>query len=151
MNLILFRHGNAEDRRYGLDDKDRKLTQKGIDNVSSAAKVLSEHIGRNGNSQIWSSPLIRAVETASLLQDTMNLGSIKKLDCIATGDYEELQSVLLNTPQEATIIIVGHNPSLEEWYTNICSQSIHLKKASIVDINITQLQPLEGQMVWSHL
>lgn len=151
MNIILFRHGNAEDRKAGLDDRDRKLTQKGIDTVITAADYLSRHLENKGDIQLWSSPLIRAVQTASVVKEALDLNSIKELDCIATGDYEGLQSALLHIQENATVIVVGHNPSLEEWYQEICGQSLHLKKASAVDINILQRHPLIGNMVWSRL
>jgi len=67
MELYLIRHGIAALREDYANDEDRPLTNKGREKTAKVAKQLHERGLRFD--LILTSPLVRARETAAILQD----------------------------------------------------------------------------------
>lgn len=66
VDLFLFRHGIAEERRHGLDDSLRSLTDEGILRTTEVARRL-RNLGFVAD-RLLSSPYLRASQTADLAQ-----------------------------------------------------------------------------------
>jgi phosphohistidine phosphatase len=62
VGLIIFRHGEAEEKKPGQRDEERKLTVKGRRDVEVIARVLPWKPSR-----VYTSPLLRAAETAKII------------------------------------------------------------------------------------
>src|SRR4028118_1349152 len=67
MELYLIRHGIAAERETYANDEERPLTDKGRKKTEKVAKQLRKHGLRFD--LILTSPLVRARETAMILQD----------------------------------------------------------------------------------
>jgi phosphohistidine phosphatase len=65
MDLFLIRHAIAEERRAGLRDSDRELTNKGRERFKAMVKSL-RRAGLQFD-RVYHSPWLRALQTAELL------------------------------------------------------------------------------------
>ena len=103
MNLILWRHAEAED---GAPDAKRKLTPRGRKQAKQVAHWLKKRLP--ADARILASPAVRAVQTAQALE--LPFEEAPKLGTGASA------SSLLGTagwPQAGgTVVVVGHQPTL---------------------------------------
>jgi phosphohistidine phosphatase len=113
MDCVLFRHGIAVEREeWDGPDTDRPLTERGVKRVSQVAVGLRWLEVQP--TYIFSSPLVRAVETADILQASMSIPSaIKRVDeLLPDANPERLFAVFRDLPPECTVLCVGHEPHL---------------------------------------
>ena len=113
MDCVLLRHGIAVEREEwdGADD-DRPLTERGAKRVSQVATGLKWLEVQP--TYIFSSPLIRALETADILQAGLSIPSaIKRVDeLLPDANPERLLALFSSLPPEACALCVGHEPHL---------------------------------------
>ena len=154
MQLIFLRHGPAEARRPDLADESRALTRKGRAKTKKACTGLAKLISSDQNTklgmgdvQIWSSPLLRARQTAGMLAKQLNLDMTEHM-FIASGNTCDLISALKNVPEDMTIIITGHEPMLSEWSAELCGCPLPFKKAAAAAINYSISKPESSQLIW---
>jgi broad specificity phosphatase PhoE len=95
--VLLARHGETDDnaaRRF-QGHRDPRLNERG----RAQARALGEALAREGIRELWSSPLLRAYETASIAGE--RLGLVPRVDArlmeVDVGDwagmlYEDLQA-----------------------------------------------------------
>jgi phosphohistidine phosphatase len=126
MELILWRHADAED---GLNDIERRLTQKGIEQAARMAKWLHAHLPEDA--AILVSPARRAQQTAREL--TPNFKTVPELGLAASAT-----GVLLTAgwpDSGGTVVIVGHQPTLGEALALLLTDTVQpwdLKKGAVV-------------------
>lgn len=132
MNLLIVRHGEAENKDPGFSDADRALTKKGRKEMKEVAAGLKELVP--SLFLLARSPLVRAVETAEfILEEYPGLKSIERTELIPGESLESLVNWLAKQEADGTIALVGHEPSLSvlaSWL--LCGSShsiITLKKA----------------------
>ncbi len=100
MELILWRHADAED---GKPDLERKLTPKGHEQAARVAKWLIAHLPTQFTVVV--SPAVRAQQTAAALGV-----QVETDEALAPGASVEQILAAVNTPK--TVVIVGHQPDL---------------------------------------
>ena len=110
-DLILIRHAIAEERRIGLPEADRKLTETGI----SRFKRLAEGYRQLGFTpkEIWTSPWERAAHTANLLADVFPGCPTAVQPALASSPGSDLLQAI--AAAELPLIVVGHEP----WLTQL--------------------------------
>jgi len=146
MKLYVLRHGEAADRvdpRYE-NDADRPLVRKGIRRTRALARVL-----RRLNitfDVIFSSPLVRARETAEIVAHELRLhGRLELTKHLAPdGDVEELVDVLSQLwPPPENVLLVGHEPDASRLISWLCTGGPHLaltlKKGGLCRMEIEAL------------
>jgi phosphohistidine phosphatase len=112
--LILLRHGKS-DWSTNNDDFDRPLKKRGKNASIQAGEWLSAN--KQVPDFVITSPATRAMQTAEIACEAMG---IKKEDIysrkhIYLATTEELLYVLEDCPEQAQcVMLVGHNPGLEE-------------------------------------
>jgi phosphohistidine phosphatase len=103
MNLILWRHAEAED---GVPDSERKLTAKGHKQAEKVAGWLAERLPEDA--VILASPAARTQQTAAALK--------RSFDTVAAvGPGASCESIIeaAGWPEHGgTVVIVGHQPTL---------------------------------------
>jgi len=133
-SLYLLRHAKAESATLQFSDEDRALTPKGIDDAKKlATKLVKKDIGFD---LILTSPAIRAITTAQIISNRLDhkqrfLEVDKKLyqaDCttlltIASKLHKKIKSVML----------VGHNPALEDFAAYINGESVSMQTCSLIE------------------
>ncbi len=106
MDLILWRHAEAEDERDGVDDLQRALTPRGEKQAARMAKWLDLQLPENA--RILCSPALRCEQTV------LPLGRKYKLrDELApdTGAAALLEAAGWPDARQ-TVLVVGHQPTL---------------------------------------
>ncbi len=119
MNLYLIRHSTAEKISLDKKDFDRELSEQGrsvLTNSIQSWKYYFEHIDI-----IYSSPLIRALQTAEIISSNFqNNPKIIKDNVLGSGGRTADLIDLLNTIEFENIAIVGHQPDLSYHVNNFC-------------------------------
>lgn len=103
MDLIVWRHADAED---GAPDLERRLTKKGRKQADRVAQWLRERLP--ADYELISSPAARAKETAEALRSNMRIDG-----SLAPGASPAAYISASGWPRgERTIVVVGHQPDL---------------------------------------
>lgn len=117
MRLYVIRHALAEERsEQWPDDDERPLSAEGAERMSDAARGLREVIG--GIDRMWSSPLVRARQTADVL--VKFLDSPDGYDTTPALRPEALPSEILSVLAGAggdSVGVVGHEPHCSRLIT----------------------------------
>jgi phosphohistidine phosphatase len=112
VKLFLVRHGDADpDVPEGLDDDARPLTTRGRLALPAHFSAVAPRIGQVNI--ILTSPLVRAVQTATLLAQALAFDGPMKVSraLFPDGPVGALEALLGQYP-EASVVLVGHQPSM---------------------------------------
>jgi len=110
--LILVRHGKSSWKNNLPDDK-RPLKKRGEKDGKLVANSFQKFITTSVT--VWSSPAVRALETAKIFKEILN---IKDQDFhikppLYTFNSNELLNNIQNCDREIeTLIVFGHNPAM---------------------------------------
>lgn len=136
MDLILLRHGKAEDTSPG-GDFSRELVERGREQARRAARLLKA-AGKLPEI-VLTSPLIRARQTAEEFCRTAGMPGELIQGWLACGmTSETAMSELLAFREFKRVMIVGHEPDfsgLIEWLLG-ASGAIEIKKGSLACLRI---------------
>jgi len=153
--LYVMRHGIAVTRgsKGFADDSQRPLLPEGKEKMRETARGLN----RMGFEVDWivTSPLVRAVETAEAVAES--LASSVPVDlCDALrpgGSPEDLIAFLAKRPDRRRVLVVGHEPDLSELAARLIGAggqaNLAFKKGGCCMISFGQFPPKDpGQLVW---
>lgn len=146
--LILIRHGKAEKRGTVFPDRNRRLEKKGIDQLNHDVQWLSKYLSPKKPVYLWSSGIVRAMETAKVIGTNCGIEKIEIKEFIETGNFNELQRNVNRISETCTLIIVGHEPDLSQWVYQICRSPIEIKKGAAVSIELISAGNLMGRINW---
>ena len=149
MDLFLIRHGIAEERRAGLPDADRALTNKG----RTRFEAMVESLDRAGVrfDRVYHSPWLRAVQTAELLEPITD-GPMMVAEGLAQPPEPDLFAPL----EGKRVACVGHEPWLSDALSMLTTGNphgswLHFKKGGIAwlrgDPHPTSMQL---RALWGH-
>lgn len=155
MELYLIRHAAAEpvgDANDFLDEK-RKLTAEGRERMQQAARGL--HILGVKFDSILTSPLFRAIETAQILADAMEIdrGIITQTPALIPGATSASLTNAIRKHSVESIALVGHQPDLGQTISRIVcgypDAAIQFRKGSVCAITVTETTPtIRGTLSW---
>jgi phosphohistidine phosphatase len=113
MDILLVRHGEAVDEAPGLGDAGRWLTGKGRKVTRKVGRWLADRSER-GPKEIWSSPLVRAVQTAEILAEQGEIvdGVSVAIELSPSHDPREVLKRLDQHAGDGPLALVGHEPNL---------------------------------------
>lgn len=148
MELYLIRHGIAGDRdpvKYPNDDE-RPLTDKGRAKTQEVAQRLAK-IGLRFD-LILTSPLVRAYQTAEILQKALLCDRIEKFAALAPGgDVRDWTNWWLESrynKENSCLALVGHQPDLGDWAEILVwgspKQKLVVKKAGVIGLNLPKVE-----------
>ena len=125
MNLILWRHADAED---GIPDSSRALTDKGRKQAKAVAKWLRTRLP--DDCRILASPATRARQTAEALQRDFTIDA-----ALDVGAAPGQVLAAAGWPhQGGTVLVVGHQPTLGQVAAQVLAGSAaewSVKKAAV--------------------
>lgn len=134
MELYFLRHGIAEGD--APTDAERRLTEEGRRKCRTASAGLERLC--DSFDIVWSSPLIRARETAELMapRDTIELR-----DVLANTPVEELVEALRELPERANVLLVGHEPQMSRAVAHLLGipaggGEVEMKKAGLAQLTV---------------
>ncbi|HEY5921918.1 MAG TPA: phosphohistidine phosphatase SixA [Kofleriaceae bacterium] len=112
MDVFLIRHADAIDETLELRDPMRHLTAAGRTQAANLGDRLRWHDCTP--THIWTSPLVRAVQTAELVATGLaSTIAVEVMPALAPG--ENARAVLAAVqalPADASVLLVGHEPGI---------------------------------------
>jgi phosphohistidine phosphatase len=154
MDCILLRHGIAVERdEWTGADGNRPLTVRGKQRVCEVAAGLNRL--KIKPTHVWSSPLIRAIETAKIVHRSLQVHSAMNIvdELLPDASPNRLLSILHDMPPESCLLCVGHEPNLgmvaSVLLTGKSSQAFPFKKACacLIELAIPP-KPGRGILRW---
>jgi phosphohistidine phosphatase len=137
--IVLLRHGIAEPHGARADDDARVLTATGNRRMKQIGRGLAKLFPKA--EVIYSSPLIRCVETAEWVEKGYRSSiAMKTYDALSPdGDVAEVLT-LIDTSKERRIICVGHESNLSTVMLALtkmnAEESIELKKGGCYGLRL---------------
>ena len=112
MDVFLVRHAAAVEETLALPDPSRHLAPAG----RAQARALGERLRWHDcePAELWTSPLVRAVQTAELLAAGLHhAGDVLVVPALAPGgNVHAIEAALKQLAPGTTVVLVGHEPGL---------------------------------------
>ncbi|MCC7493531.1 MAG: histidine phosphatase family protein [Fimbriimonadaceae bacterium] len=140
MDIYFLRHGIAED--FASSDAARRLTTEGRARCRQAAAGLAALDVQF--TAVWSSPLVRARETAELVLPGHRVSIREEL---ANAPLDRLFEALSELPPDAVVLLVGHEPQLSgavERLLGVEYGAVEMKKAALAQVQIDLRRGSQG-------
>jgi len=137
--VVLLRHGIAEPHGARADDDARILTATGNRRMKQIGRGLAERFPKA--EVIYSSPLIRCVETAEWVEKGYGSSiAVKTYDALKPdGSVEDVRALLAGS-EARRIIFVGHEPNLSRTMLGLTKMNsdgaIELKKGGCYGVRL---------------
>lgn len=145
VEVFLIRHAAAVDETLELRDPNRHLTPHGREQARSLGDRLRWHDCLP--THVWTSPLVRAVQTAELVAAGLQLPvAVDVLPALAPeAPVRAVLAALQRLPADAQVVLVGHEPGLSGIAAKLLGAELGtLAKAEAVRIS-------DGQLRWRFL
>lgn len=154
MDCVLLRHGIAVERdEWEGPDGDRPLTEYGRKRARQVVAGLNRLEVQP--THVFSSPLIRAIETAKIAHRSLRVRSAMHIvdELLPDAPPNRLLSILHKLPPESCVMCIGHEPHLgmvaSVLLSGRVSASFSLKKAGACLIELPiQVKPSQGVLRW---
>lgn len=114
MQVFLLRHADAVDETLELRDPHRHLSARGRTQARGVGVRLRWH--DCDPTHVWTSPFARAVQTAELVTAVLAVDACVEIvpDLGPDGSPPRVAAAVEALPANATVLLVGHEPSLSE-------------------------------------
>lgn len=133
-HLWLLRHGEAV-AHESKPDFDRELTPRGQRQSVAAGEALAR-LGLE-LAACYTSPLVRASETARLACEQLNVEPEER-DAIGKGfDVDTVLELLAEHDDGDRILLVGHNPAFEQVVLDLTGARIDFKKGGVAAVRVS--------------
>lgn len=132
--LLLLRHGKSSWAHPDMDDHDRPLNERGRHDAPRAGQWLVEK--KLLPDRIFSSSAMRAESTAQLVAEALGIPhGIEIVPDLYLADVEDHFRFLRTVPAERErVMIVAHNPGLEEFVAKLTGQAPAMPTAALAHI-----------------
>lgn len=141
MLIYFLRHASAGQKRANTaSDEKRPLDKEGVVQcryIGTLLASLDVHVDA-----ILSSPLKRATQTASLVGNEIGFdGKLQLCDALRPdAKFDDFRNVLRACEKYEAIMVVGHNPTLTEFVSQIVTnggskKSVELKKGGVARVD----------------
>lgn len=150
--MYLVRHAVAAERGDEWpDDAKRPLTERGIARFRECVKGLGPL--DVAIDEIFTSPLIRAKQTADLLAaGVTGKPAVKLLDALAPGHTSaQVMAQLAKSAKRRRIALVGHEPDFGELAAHLlgAQRAVPFKKGGVCRIDVESLTSRRaGSLIW---
>lgn len=139
MELLLLRHGQAEDYNPQGGDFSRALVEKGLEQARHAARIL--RAASSLPDLVLTSPVVRARQTADAFTTEAAVPGAIVLSWLACGMAPETAlDELAAYPDFKRIMIVGHEPDFSrfiQYSLGAFGEAIEVRKGSITCLDIS--------------
>ncbi|MDD4080704.1 MAG: CHAD domain-containing protein [Eubacteriales bacterium] len=150
MDIVLIRHATAQERSEATRDIARPLTREGRERFTARLPRLREHLPPEGQILIWSSPAVRAMQTAQILAREWKITNIAAFHWIYTGESAAFLRALSQAEDDATYIVVGHEPHLGDWSEALNGARVSFRKGGAAAFRLVDEAGPEAELLWTH-
>jgi len=134
--VLLLRHAKSSWSNANLLDFERPLNDRG----RAAAKRIGQHIAKHklNPDLVLSSPAARARETADLVLKSAKLQVELRQDerIYEAGSLRLLEVISQIDEDKKNVLLVGHNPGIEELLRLLTDHEAHMSTAALAKIKI---------------
>lgn len=152
MTLFILRHGQAEAQI--TTDEARRLTDKGH---TDTTRVVQARVADMPLVQIWSSPLVRAQQTAKIAASFFPQLEIQTTDLLIPEAkpqvlmkwLDELNQQLIDSDQ--SILLVSHQPLVGIFLNSLCGKPddyYPLGTSSLAAVHAQRVAAAMGDLLW---
>jgi phosphohistidine phosphatase len=132
--LWFLRHGEAEPHD-AAPDADRQLTERGEEQSRAAGRALAAM--EMSFQLVLSSPRVRALDTARLACEELDLERIVIDDSLSSGfELDDALALARAAGEDKRVLFVGHNPDFEQVVHDLTGASVDLKKGGIAGVRM---------------
>ncbi len=153
MKIILARHGEAENFSPSGYDKDRRLTENGIQDIRKMASFI--RLSSLRVQHIYHSPYVRTRETAEIYAEELGITEvIESCDELAPeNECSDLLCRLKPYSNSETFLLVSHNPGIGHFAAQLIQEdslftNLPFLPGTTLAINIAREKFSRGQIIW---
>lgn len=143
--LLVLRHAKSSWKDEGIADHERPLNKRGKTDAPRMGELIKEH--DLVPEYILSSSAVRARHTAELVADSCGydgeIGGGRELYSFASEEY--LEALMQVDEAYERVMVVGHNPGLEElvqWLTGV-DASLPTASLAVIRLDVNHWGELE--------
>lgn len=128
MDLILWRHAEAQEWTQGCDDMARRLTARGEKQAKRMAGWLDRQLP--DNTRVLVSPAVRCEQTAHALGRKFKL----RPELAPEATVAQLLELVLWPQAKGAVLVVGHQPTLGQTIAELIGLQAHecpVKKGAV--------------------
>ena len=145
--LVLVRHGAPEAAVASGKDIDRKLTTAGVRALRTAYPRVFSLLGDDPKVQVWSSPAVRALETADVVAAATGVDDIEVHESLYAQDAAAFLAEL-DQADVPCVIAVGHAPFVDNLATRLLGTCPPLGKGAAIAIDLAAGFSGRGVLRW---
>ncbi|HSB65859.1 MAG TPA: histidine phosphatase family protein [Anaerolineales bacterium] len=142
--LLLLRHAKSSWKKPNMPDHERPLNKRGKKEAPQAGKYLQAN--QLVPDLILSSTARRAQDTAQTVAETSGFsGQVELYQDLYLSDTASYLDILRCMPDQANrVLVVGHNPDVEELLALLTDVKEHMTTAAlaVIDLPISSWQEL---------
>lgn len=147
--IILYRHGMPEDKATAPIDDLRELSIRGKRLINRSILGFKIMLGRNKHIEIYSSPKLRARQTAELLSSKLDVEHPQYHEFLATGGNIRLLKKIIEQVEPRTVaIIVSHQPFLSVWSQELSGFYLPFKKGTAACFKFHSEETERAELRW---
>jgi phosphohistidine phosphatase len=151
--LLLLRHAKSSWKDAGVKDFDRPLNQRGLKAAPAVGKLMKKR--KLQPDLVISSPAERARQTTELVLAGAGLKTeVRHDERIYEATGARLLEVVTQIEDDASVVmLVGHNPGLEELLAVLTDETLSMSTAALacVALNLekwSKVRAGSGQLEW---
>ena len=141
--LVLVRHGSPEDVAASGLDEDRRLTPAGARALAAAYPRTFALLGEDPELEVWSSPAVRALETAQAVCDATGAQDV----AVHQSLYRQDLAAFL-AEQAPVVVAVGHAPFMDMAAAQLTGCALTFGKGAAMAIDLPDGPSGRGRVKW---
>jgi len=153
VDLYLIRHADAVSIGEGgvAGDEERPLSAKGRNQAKALAEALQRQDVRL--SKVLTSPLVRARDTAEIAAAAFKRVTPRIEPALGQNDVDVLVTALKKYRPDATVALVGHEPTLSGLLAHLLGMHdgddrFSFKKGGAALVHLPDGPSMPGQLLW---
>lgn len=149
MLLTLVRHGDAGAPTNELGDSGRCLSAHGRSQAHATGLALAQR--EVSPTAVWTSPLVRAVQTAELIVASLEFGGPveARADLYPDSAPRSLFMALAELGDDADVLVVGHMPYMAGAASEVLDMHVGgFSTAAAFRIELRSWQPRRATLAW---
>ncbi len=145
MKVVLIRHGEAKSKKLGETDFDRELTKRGALALREYYPKMLDLLEPTRASELWVSTAIRARQTADIVNETLNIETIRERPYLYGQDQQDFMDELAETNADL-VVVVGHIPFMEDVCARLTGTALDFSAGAVAAIEMRNSS--RGRLLW---